>query len=177
LRWGECPFISWSYLADTLGCKPASLRVALRWLVDAWLILRVRQGVNATPQDFAQRIEDARELGQEPLRDRLQMQQHSRERCAYREAYGEKRQEPDAEEPELFPPEPEAGGGTQAGRENEEQSRRKRAEHLAKARQREGEGEPTEADEETRKRWRVWQLVREGMARRFAMEAVYGSEP
>jgi hypothetical protein len=76
--------LSRAELASTLGRKPASLRVPLRWLVDAGLLNRVGHGVYALPSDFARRVEDAREMGREPEADRLQIARHAREREAYR---------------------------------------------------------------------------------------------
>jgi len=76
--------IALAELAARLGRKPASMRAPLRWLVEAGLLVRPRRGIYAVPPDLAQRLEDARELGQEPEADRLQMARHVRERNAYR---------------------------------------------------------------------------------------------
>jgi hypothetical protein len=59
------------------------MRTPLRWLVDAGLLVRPRRGYYDVPDDIAERLEDARELGREPEADRLQIAQHDRERQAY----------------------------------------------------------------------------------------------
>jgi Bifunctional DNA primase/polymerase, N-terminal/Primase C terminal 1 (PriCT-1) len=80
----ECPGVSRKELAQRLGRKPESLRAPLKWLVEAGLLLRVSHGRYAVPEDFAQRVDDAREMAGEPLADRLQIARHEREREGYR---------------------------------------------------------------------------------------------
>jgi DNA-binding transcriptional ArsR family regulator len=71
-------------LASRLGKKPESLRVPLKWLVDAGLLERVSRGVYGVADDVHRRVEDAREIAGEPQADRLQIARHDRERDAYR---------------------------------------------------------------------------------------------
>ncbi len=75
--------LSRAELASKLGRKPASLRAPLRWLIDAELLERVGHGVYGLPEDFARRIEDAREMGREPEADRLQIARHATQRDAF----------------------------------------------------------------------------------------------
>src|SRR5215207_985421 len=86
---GECDGeVSRAALAARLGRKPESMRAPLRWLVEAGLLIRVRRGHYALPDDFARRWEDSRELGGEPEADRQQIAGHDRERDAYRRRNG-----------------------------------------------------------------------------------------
>jgi hypothetical protein len=71
-------------LASRLGKKPESLRVPLKWLVDAGLLRRVGHGVYAVADNVQRRVEDVREIAGEPQADRLQIARHDRERDAYR---------------------------------------------------------------------------------------------
>jgi Bifunctional DNA primase/polymerase, N-terminal/Primase C terminal 1 (PriCT-1) len=75
--------ISRAVLAERLGRKADSMRAALKYLVDAGLLLRVKRGIYAVPDDLARRLEDVRELGNEPRADRLQIAEHARQRAAY----------------------------------------------------------------------------------------------
>jgi hypothetical protein len=81
---GEGAEVSRHALAERLGRKAASMRAPLRWLVEAGLLVRVRHGYYALPDDFAQRWEDSRELGGEPEADRRQIADHDRDRDAWR---------------------------------------------------------------------------------------------
>jgi hypothetical protein len=80
----ECPGAARHELADRLGRKPDSLKKPLKWLTEASLLIRVGRGRYDVPEDFAKRIDDAREMAGEPLADRLQMARHERERDGYR---------------------------------------------------------------------------------------------
>lgn len=71
-------------IANRLGRKPDTLKVPLRWLVDAGLLVRVGRGLYAVPDDLLERVEDAREVGREPEADRLQVARHARQRAGYR---------------------------------------------------------------------------------------------
>jgi len=91
--------LSRAEIAERLGRKPPSLRVPLRWLVEAGLLERTRHGHYAVPLDIARRVEDARELGGEPEADRLQIARHNRSRVTYRNRHKEKpHRAPSAEE-------------------------------------------------------------------------------
>jgi hypothetical protein len=81
---GEGAEVSRQALADRLGRKAASMRAPLRWLVEAGLLVRVRRGHYALPDDFARRWEDSRELGGEPEADRQQIADHDRDRDTWR---------------------------------------------------------------------------------------------
>jgi hypothetical protein len=89
---GEGAEVSRQALADRLGRKAASMRAPLRWLVEAGLLVRVRHGYYALPDDFDRRWEDSRELGGEPEADRQQIADHDRDRDAWRRR-GESRPE------------------------------------------------------------------------------------
>jgi hypothetical protein len=80
----ECPGVSRFELARRLGRKPESLKKPLKWLVNNGLAVRVGWGRYDVPEDFVERVEDARELGREPEADRLQIARHDRERDGYR---------------------------------------------------------------------------------------------
>jgi hypothetical protein len=80
----ECPGASRFELAHRLGRKPESLKKPLKWLVDNGLAVRVGWGRYDVPEDLAERLDDARELGREPEADRLQIARHDRERDGYR---------------------------------------------------------------------------------------------
>jgi hypothetical protein len=81
--------VSRSEIAAKLGRKPASLRVPLRWLVEAGLLERAGRGLYVPPSDLARRIEDARDIGCEPEADRLQITRHDREREAFGKAWAQ----------------------------------------------------------------------------------------
>jgi hypothetical protein len=81
---GEGAEVSRQDLAERLGRKAASMRAPLRWLVEAGLLVRVRHGHYALPDDFDRRWEDSRELGGEPEADRQQIAAHDRDRDAWR---------------------------------------------------------------------------------------------
>jgi hypothetical protein len=148
----ECPTsIKRSELAERLGRKPDSLKKPLAWLVDNGLLIHTGYGRYAAPEDLERRIEDARELAGEPLADRLQMQRHERQRESYRKR-NRKDRTPD-----------EATGPTEEGRTNVQRSREAREAY---------EPPPAKPTDEQAKR--IAELVRQGMRRDFAEEAVLG---
>jgi DNA-binding transcriptional ArsR family regulator len=131
--------LSTGQIAGALGRKPASLRLPLRWLVDAGLLIRLRRGYYALPEDIEARVADARELGEEPRSDRLQLAANRRERRAYREELDRrerekrKRQEhsPDGAPGRSSDADEEEETVSEKSRESLDLSHRKRAEHFA----------------------------------------------
>jgi DNA-binding transcriptional ArsR family regulator len=186
--------ISLCALAERLGRSKRSMREPLKWLVDNGLIIRVRRGYYDLPEDFIQRLEDARELGREPEADRLQIADHVRQRAAYRgqesgetkgaEQGGHERRGGDHDDRGQDDDHGDDGrhdrdgGGTAAGRENVARSRAKREAHLRQQRERERQhpGRRPTAEERER-RERIDRLVREGMSRRLAEAEVHGVAP
>jgi hypothetical protein len=154
-----------SELAAMLGREPDSLKRPLKNLKAQGMIVRTGYGRYRAAEDLERRLQDARELGEEPLDDRLQIQRHARQRAAYR---GHNK-----------PPEPAPGPSPEAA-ENIRVSREKRDEHLrreaseARRRQAPHDGASGEALREMRRR--VERLVREGMSRRWAWAEVRGED-
>jgi hypothetical protein len=148
--------MSRSELAARLGRKAASLREPLRFLVEIGLLIRVRRGFYAAPEDLARRLEDVRELGREPEQDREQIANHARQRTAYRNRNKRQKSEPSTESVE-----------------NIRRSREKRAEHLRAQAERERQERQT-PEEERERRGRVERLVRQGMSRKWVEAEVAG---
>jgi hypothetical protein len=80
---GEEGSVSRADLAARLGRNPAGMRKPLRELVEAGLLVKKKRGYYAAPEDLAERLADARELGREAEADRLQIEDHARQRRAY----------------------------------------------------------------------------------------------
>ena len=155
-----------SELASMLGRKPDSLKKPLQTLHSQGMIVRTGYGRYRAAEDLERRLEDARELGEEPLEDRLQIQRHARERTAYRN----RGKASEAEKSE----------GTAAGRKNVEHSRRERARGMREQAERErerAERERQTPEEEHKRQKRIARLIREGMSRRLAEAEVDGLDP
>jgi hypothetical protein len=149
--------LSLQEIADLLHRKrPRDIRRRNLPMLEEAGILTVDEDSVTLAEDWLERLDDARRLGGEVEADELGLTRLDIKRKAYH-----RRRE--AKSPKSRP--------SKAGRENVARSRAKRDEY-----QKSGVPNSAQPVEDPEKRKRVERLVREGMARRFAEDAVYRRE-